>query len=795
MKKIWKRTLALMLAAAVTCPAAVLTTAAATPTDSKYITFDAYSADKSFVENNRGAIDALAEGMLKRQGTVDVSKYKVSPQYISALYSAALATHPDVFFVDRYSSFSCASYYQGNNVYIQSVSVPYISVSDDEAASMLQEFYDEADHYLELVSDELSACRDEFSKAVVLHDEIVLDAHYVLENSDYNFLVKKYGLCENYSRVYAYLLSQVGIYSEIVDSDSMGHEWMMVRLDGNYYHADVTWDDPTPDSPGFARHQFFLYSDEGIANADANNPHEGFTTINTASDHFDNALFHAYNYKMCKLDADKTEFYTVANTKTSKGYGTIVKYDYTTNEETTVRAINDYWRVVGNENSFWQGAFSGLDTICGRLVYNTHDSICLFDPSDNTVRTLSTIPSGSDKYYYGVRIRDNKLYGILSESPNESGTETYIMDIAAKVTFDSDGGSNVAQQTVITGEAAVAPEAPSKAGYSFKGWTLDGEDYDFSSAVNGDITLKAKWEKIDSALITGSSLSLEGEIGINFYVELGSGAEDSGYYVKMTGPEGETTVPVTAECLALSGDIYKFTYRVTAKQGEKDVTISIYDPEGNALTLYKPDGQTSYDGNVYTYSVRDYIDQVKTAPADSYTGEVVDLVKAIEDYTTASAVLFGDDTVEASSNNNLNTVTKESVEAYRLESQGEAPAEIEMTGYSLVLDSETRIKLYMATDNKDNCVAAIDDEAAELKESGSYYYVSVDNISAKDLDETHTLSINNGAYTLKFNALSYVYTVLSAYENKPAKAKLCNTVRALKLYHDAADAYFRSKNS
>jgi len=66
------------------------------------------------------------------------------------------------------------------------------------------------------------------------------------------------------------------------------------------------------------------------------------------------------------------------------------------------------------------------------------------------------------------------------------------------VTFDSDGGSAVTAQTVESGKTATKPADPTKEGYTFKGWYLDGSEYDFSTPVTGAITLKAKWEDDNS---------------------------------------------------------------------------------------------------------------------------------------------------------------------------------------------------------------------------------------------------------------------------------------------------------
>ena len=63
------------------------------------------------------------------------------------------------------------------------------------------------------------------------------------------------------------------------------------------------------------------------------------------------------------------------------------------------------------------------------------------------------------------------------------------------VTFDSNGGSAVTAQTIEAGQKATKPADPTKAGYDFKGWTLNGSAYDFNSTVNGNITLVATWEQ------------------------------------------------------------------------------------------------------------------------------------------------------------------------------------------------------------------------------------------------------------------------------------------------------------
>ena len=62
------------------------------------------------------------------------------------------------------------------------------------------------------------------------------------------------------------------------------------------------------------------------------------------------------------------------------------------------------------------------------------------------------------------------------------------------VTFDTDGAvKTVESQQVRSGSRAVEPKDPVKEGTLFREWTLNGEKYDFSTPVTGNITLKASY--------------------------------------------------------------------------------------------------------------------------------------------------------------------------------------------------------------------------------------------------------------------------------------------------------------
>ena len=106
------------------------------------------------------------------------------------------------------------------------------------------------------------------------------------------------------------------------------------------------------------------------------------------------------------------------------------------------------------------------------------------------------------------------------------------------VTFDSAGGSEVSAQTVDDGKCATEPAAPTRKGYEFIGWTLDGKTYDFSTPVTADLRLVATWKAKESKKDDGD----DGK---------GDGKDDSG---KIDGDEsgGGSNTSTTTEAVTAS---------------------------------------------------------------------------------------------------------------------------------------------------------------------------------------------------------------------------------------------------
>lgn len=73
------------------------------------------------------------------------------------------------------------------------------------------------------------------------------------------------------------------------------------------------------------------------------------------------------------------------------------------------------------------------------------------------------------------------------------------------VTFDTDGGSTVAAQTVKEGEKATRPANPTKTDFEFDNWytaKTGGKVFDFDKEVTGDVTVYARWTAVSAKTVT-----------------------------------------------------------------------------------------------------------------------------------------------------------------------------------------------------------------------------------------------------------------------------------------------------
>ena len=380
--------------------AAVFTTSAAQ-------TEGVISFDESFYLKNKDACDKVADGIKNLEQHIDISDCKLSTGDVSELMYVVTYRNPGLFYVTG----ACSYYISGNYA---TVIVPKYSYSTSEIEEKQQTLDSVIDKYLALVDNSMS----DFQKAVILHDELVLRTEYAYDPSMYNILTEGKGQCIAYAFAYARLLSLVGIDSEIISSAKMNHAWLKVKIDGEYYNVDPTWDDPIADKPGHVQHTYFLYSDEAFQSGTNFSAHTDYESYYPAtSKKYDNYdMLHRLNTRLCYSDGT---FFAIDNKYKSEYEKCMIKYDETNDSATVVNKFNARWSAGGT--SYWVGGYMSLDE-CDKILYcNTDNKIYYYDIKTGELNEYTTDAELNGKCY-GLLIKDNQVYAVIADNPNTTAS-------------------------------------------------------------------------------------------------------------------------------------------------------------------------------------------------------------------------------------------------------------------------------------------------------------------------------------------------------------------------------------
>ncbi|KAB8287288.1 Listeria-Bacteroides repeat domain (List Bact rpt) [Bifidobacterium ramosum] len=191
---------------------------------------------------------------------------------------------------------------------------------------------------------------------------------------------------------------------------------------------------------------------------------------------------------------------------------------------------------------------------------------------------------------------------------------------ANTITFDSQGGSAVAMQTVQDGQKTVEPTAPTRDGYTFRGWstTKDGTnaDFVFGQELDGDLTLYAVWT-INQYTVTfdsqGGSAVAPATVDHGNSVDAPAAPTKSGMdfvgWVTDDGKGNPTDTPYNFDA-PVNGDLTLHAKWVTAgtkvhlvtfhrndatdASGDTAEPVTIYVEDGKAVA--EPSGESTRDG-------------------------------------------------------------------------------------------------------------------------------------------------------------------------------------------------------
>ena len=336
---------------------------------------------------------------------------------------------------------------------------------------------------------------------------------------------------------------------------------------------------------------------------------------------------------------------------------------------------------------------------------------------------------------------------------------------------------------------------PERDGYTFTGWYEDADctvAFDFDKIITEDTVIYAGWER-DKGFsgFTGYSISLDGDIGVNFYCVLPEGATDTDY-IEFTVEDisGTQTVTVKNARTVTSEGVTEHVFKchVPAKNMTSEITATLY-----------------IGGEVFaesTYSVVEYAEYILCHP-EEYSA-VIPLVRAMLNYGAYAQIYFDYYTDYLATDYIDNTgYSLDDADFERLydSSTTNLPTGLTLQSASLILESNTDMKIFFKdeTGKKLHFFLIVDNKETELTPvaSGDLIYVRVTGIPAKKLDENFMIGIvaegDETRYCFYYSPMMYAYNVVSRELTVTRSEELKDLMKAFYLYSEEALKYWGLK--
>ena len=384
----------------------------------------------------------IFEALDDRSSNIDICDFLLSEQDACRLFHEALEENFRILQVHATPSFSI------ENGFVREIEVIYedSGIALRAASSLSKD--EEVQNILAYVKPYMS----DMEKALVVNDYFTSNYCYDKTYSIYTkegLFWNKTGVCSAYAAAYQYIMKDMlGIPCITVTSYEMNHAWNMIKIDGEWYHVDVTWNDPTPDRPGRAKHTYFLNSDSVIS--DAVHKHYGWTGGYSATGEKYRDYFWT-NVETPIVVTDESYYYV--------NHSGLCKRNVGTGNVNVIYEI-DYWPVWGHPNSYY--GYKGSSVICVRdcIYFNTADKILSMDISTQKIETVLQHDT-STGYVWGLRRNGNAVEYFVSRDLFEYGIEATKTIRLSNPVGDITGDGNLNRNDLL------------RFGKYFAGWNVD----------------------------------------------------------------------------------------------------------------------------------------------------------------------------------------------------------------------------------------------------------------------------------------------------------------------------------
>ena len=313
---------------------------------------------------------------------------------------------------------------------------------------------------------------------------------------------------------------------------------------------------------------------------------------------------------------------------------------------------------------------------------------------------------------------------------------------------------------------------------------------------NSDLTIAIYETGEPASFNPGASatLSLQGKIGVNFYLDLDTTLPDYGNaYVKITYNHNSDSYNnnrnidvVNVKDTEKRNGKYRFSVAMNPGQICDPIDIELYDEDDNKL--WEKTG----------YTIKQYCDSKIAGSSDP---KIVALCKAIINYGAAAQTYFGYNTENMANAGDLDygTLSEAIIDATTTVSHG--GVNVRINSATLLAQSDTTVRIYYTLSGG----ATLDDYKISLTKpsvtnmgyrtgtQSGRTYIDVYGIESTNLDEYFTLTLTSKTDASKVESLTYSpfcylkSRVLDSYEDDLNLRAIC---RAMYAYAVAADNYF-----
>lgn len=180
---------------------------------------------------------------------------QVTPNQLKNVFVAVINDHPEIFWMD--------SAYRGR--FSRDGTCLEIALHFNQTVDNLAELragFDAAAQEILSIAQNMDS---DYEKEIYVHnallDRIEYNLRAPLNQTAYSALVNGQTVCAGYARAFQYLMGQLGVPCYYCTGYAgQNHAWNIIKLDGEFYNVDTTWNDTDPNTYNYFNKTDLIFS-------------------------------------------------------------------------------------------------------------------------------------------------------------------------------------------------------------------------------------------------------------------------------------------------------------------------------------------------------------------------------------------------------------------------------------------------------------------------------------------------------------------------------------------------------